>query len=108
MNFSKSASSVVTTERAERLAKQFLSHWARHTPPEPDAAGISTRCQKTPDRPAAAGRVEAQAECLLLTTWADERAHLAATCDSIAEHRHRFAGKHESLTIDWAPQEEDE
>jgi len=108
MNFSMSASSVVTTERAERLAKQFLSHWGRHTTPEPDGAGTIMRFQKTQDWPAAAVRVEAQPERLLLTTWADEREHLVGTCDSIAEHLHRFAGKHESLTIDWAPQEEDE
>lgn len=101
MELRLSASSVVRTARAERFAKQFVSHWGRHAEPIGDGDGILLSFAATADWPASAVRVQTRPGELVLTAWADDPASLTSNCDSIADHLHRFAGRQESLAIDW-------
>ena len=101
MDLPKKATATIATERAERFAKQFISHWGRETKVESDGSSTIMKFDAVGDWPATAVRVETRTTELIITAWAEDAAGLEKNCASIAEHLHRFAGRREVLTIDW-------
>ncbi|GAA3882179.1 hypothetical protein GCM10022381_25550 [Leifsonia kafniensis] len=97
-----SSTSIVHTPLAPRYAKQFISHWGRHTEPEVDGAVTRMHFDAMGDFPATGISVEVRTDELVLVACADDDAALRANCDSVAEHLHRFAGKKEQLSIVWS------
>lgn len=97
-----SSTSIVRTPLAPRYAKQFISHWGRHTEPEVDGAVTRMRFDAMGDFPATAISVEVHDDELVLVASADDDAALKANCASVTEHLQRFAGKKEQLLIEWS------
>lgn len=96
------ATTTISSPRAARLAKQFVSHWGRHADRR-DEQGTATTLVflATPDWPAASVVVDVQAASLTVVVRAADQAALGVNCASIAEHLQRFAGRDESLDIAW-------
>ncbi len=103
MELNLKATTTIPTERAERLAKQFISHWGRHADEvERDGDDRTTMRFPAGDWAASTVLVETTPNALGVTIRTSDEDDLAKNCDSIAEHLHRFAGRNETLTIEWA------
>lgn len=103
MDLRLSATAVVATERAERLAKQLVSHWGRHSDPSPEADGDATMMRFPADDGGAASavRVAGRPHELRVVVWGEGEDDLQATCNSLVEHLQRWAGEREILTVSW-------
>ncbi|HJC59478.1 MAG TPA: DUF2218 domain-containing protein [Candidatus Dietzia intestinigallinarum] len=97
-----SSTSVIPTGRADRFAKQFISHWGRHGEVTTTDEGTLMRFPASDHGAATEVHVVARPDALVIVNRADDASTLQKSCDSIAEHLHRFAGNRESLSISWS------
>ena len=101
MDLQQTMTTTIPTARAERFAKQFISHWGRKGNVEAEGDATIMKFAAAGEWPATTVRVEPSKSELIISVWTNDRSGLEANCESIATHLHRFAGRNETLTIEW-------
>ncbi len=90
------STSLVTTDRAERYAKQLVSHLGRH-----DNASLNDAGEQVLTFPSGSCVVTAEVDGVRLVAEAADADQLANVQDVIARHLVRF-GEKDELTVDWS------
>ncbi len=90
------STALVPTDRAERYAKQLISHLGRH-----DNASLNDAGEQVLTFSAGSCVVAAEADGVRLVADAKDSDQLAVVQDVIARHLVRF-GEKDELTVDWS------
>lgn len=89
-------------ERAARYAKQMINHWGRHAERLDTLESTTTMYFSSKDfGGVSAVRMDVQADRIVMGVGAMSAETATMLADSITEHMHHFAGKRDTLTVQW-------